>query len=74
MDDIRCTQCGAVELEPGFIDDSGQGAAGYGKWIAGPLARGAFGGAKKMGRTRREISAHRCSICGHLELFAIEEC
>lgn len=70
MDTIKCSQCNTVGLEPGFVEDSGEGARGYARWIAGPLERGVFGGAKRMGRQRWQIEAFRCPTCGHLELFA----
>ncbi|RFU85451.1 hypothetical protein DSC45_06705 [Streptomyces sp. YIM 130001] len=71
MSGIRCTQCGTTGLEPGFVEDLGQGARGYSRWIAGALERGVFGGAKRMGRPRWQIDAHRCPKCGHLEMFAV---
>jgi hypothetical protein len=70
VDTIKCSQCNTVGLEPGFVEDSGEGARGYARWIAGPLERGVFGGAKRMGRQRWQIEAFRCPTCGHLELFA----
>jgi hypothetical protein len=69
VDNIRCTHCDAADLEPGFIEDSGEGSRGYARWIAGPLERGFFGGAKRMGRQRWQIEAFHCRTCGHLELF-----
>ncbi|WSW90573.1 hypothetical protein OG714_12350 [Streptomyces sp. NBC_00989] len=72
MNNIRCAQCGAVGLEPGFVEDSGQGARGFARWIAGPLQRGSLGNAKRMGRPRWQIDAFRCPICAHLELFAAQ--
>ncbi|QPP07961.1 hypothetical protein G4Z16_17855 [Streptomyces bathyalis] len=69
MDNVSCTQCDTDGLEPGFIEDSGEHSRGYARWIAGPLERGIFGGAKRMGRQRWQIEAHRCPNCGHLELF-----
>ncbi|GGQ40363.1 hypothetical protein ACFYNW_36950 [Streptomyces virginiae] len=69
---MRCTYCGGVGLEPGFVEDAGEGARGYARWIAGPLERGLFGGAKRLGRPRRRIEAYRCPHCSHLELFATE--
>ena len=65
-----CTQCRGDSLEEGFIEDMGRGTQGFARWIAGPLKRGVFGGAKRLGRLRREISAFRCRECGHLELYA----
>ncbi|WP_314177972.1 hypothetical protein [Streptomyces winkii] len=70
MDTMKCTQCATAGLEPGFVEDAGEHSRGYARWIAGPLERGMFGGAKRMGRQRWQIEAHRCPSCGHLELFA----
>lgn len=70
MDNMSCTQCATTGLEPGFIEDAGEHSRGYARWIAGPLERGILGGAKRMGRQRWQVEAHRCPSCGHLELFA----
>lgn len=70
MADLKCTYCGAVELEAGFVEDRGESSGGYARWVEGALERGIFGGAKRVGRPRRQIEAFRCLRCGHLELFA----
>ncbi|MDI5973846.1 hypothetical protein POF50_031660 [Streptomyces sp. SL13] len=72
MNSIRCTQCGAVGLEDGFLLDAGEGSRGFARWVEGALEKGLLGGAKRMGRPRRQIEAFRCPACGHLELFATE--
>ncbi|MFD1541281.1 hypothetical protein [Nonomuraea guangzhouensis] len=66
---MNCTQCDGTDLEPGFIEDKGEGSQGYGRWIQGALERGLFGGAKRMGRAVWIIEAFRCTRCSHLELF-----
>jgi hypothetical protein len=66
---MRCTHCGANELEPGFIEDTGESSRGYARWIAGALQRGPLGGAKRLGKKRSQVDAFRCLSCGHLELF-----
>lgn len=66
----KCTHCGTEGLMEGFIEDAGEHSRGYARWIEGALERGVFGGAKRMGRPRRQIEAYRCPTCGHLELFA----
>jgi hypothetical protein len=65
-----CSSCGRSGLEPGFVEDSGEGSRGYARWIAGPLQRGVFGGARRMGKQRWQIEAFRCPACGHLDLYA----
>lgn len=73
MNNLTCTHCGTVGLADGFIEDAGEHSRGYARWIEGALERGVFGGAKRMGRPRRQIEAFRCPKCGHLELFATGE-
>ena len=70
VDDIRCTHCGATELQPGFIEDTGEATLGYVRWIEGALELGFSGSAKRRKRPRRQIDAYRCTRCDHLELFA----
>ncbi|MFF8613986.1 hypothetical protein [Streptomyces sp. NPDC015350] len=70
VNNVRCTQCGAVGLEPGFVEDLGQGARGFTQWVAGALEKGPLGRAKRMGRPHWQIDAYRCPRCGHLEMFA----
>jgi hypothetical protein len=67
---LRCTQCGCVGLEPGYVEDAGQHSRGYSRWIGGPLERGVFGGARRFGKQRWQIEAFRRPECAHLELFA----
>ncbi|MFE3450371.1 hypothetical protein ACFXJ8_15705 [Nonomuraea sp. NPDC059194] len=67
---MRCTQCDGADLEPGFVEDAGEHSQGYARWIRGPLERGLFGGARRLGKTRWIIDAYRCVGCSHLELFA----
>lgn len=65
-----CSYCGQEILDEGFVEDAGESSQGYARWIDGPLERGLFGGARRMGRPRLAIAAFRCRACGHLELFA----
>lgn len=65
-----CAWCGSTRLEPGFIEDTGQGSRGFARWIVGGLEKGIFGGASRFGRERLDISGMRCADCGHLEFFA----
>ena len=64
-----CTACQSVAVEPGFLEDRGQGSQGYGRWIAGPLETGIFGSAKKFGSSASPVLGFRCSTCGHLDLY-----
>jgi uncharacterized protein (DUF983 family) len=70
VDGIKCTQCGAGDLEQGFVEDGGEGSKGYARWIPGQLRRGPLGNARKVGMPRWQVDAFRCPQCGHLELFA----
>ncbi|MCB9585649.1 MAG: hypothetical protein H6718_09635 [Polyangiaceae bacterium] len=81
----KCTACGG-ELETGYIPDTGElvspraslmWAAVWVKGIA-KARRGFFaamrgGGIDVRGEQPLAIEAHRCTECGHLELFANHE-
>jgi len=69
---LVCTRCGAKPMEPGFLEDRGDGSGGYGRWVEGHLEIGLFG-ARRMGRRRRAIEVYRCLRCSHLDLFATNE-
>ena len=51
--ETNCSQCGGIEFEDGFVEDTGQGSSGYLRWIPGALERGIFGGAVRLGKPRR---------------------
>lgn len=72
MDHLRCTQCGVVGLEPGYVEDGGQASYGFARWVPGFVQRGLFGIAKPGGRPHLRIDAFRCPACAHLELFAVD--
>lgn len=65
-----CPACGSETFHPGFIEDAGEASQGYARWIPGPLERGIFGGARRMGKQRFMIEADRCERCGYLMMFA----
>ncbi|WP_232734020.1 hypothetical protein [Kitasatospora sp. CB02891] len=71
--ELKCTHCGSSGLDQGFVEDRGEGSRGDARWIAGPLERGLFGGARRFGRPHFQIDAFRCPQCGHLELFARQQ-
>ncbi|TDB77615.1 hypothetical protein E1264_37370 [Actinomadura sp. KC216] len=73
MTELRCTLCGSTTMQEGFVEDSGQAARGFARWVAGPLERGLLGGAKLFGKHRLQIHAFRCANCTHLELFAYND-
>jgi hypothetical protein len=68
----RCPQCEGADFEEGFVEDMGQSSQGYARWIAGPLERGIFGGAYRLGKERYPVAAYRCRRCSHLVLFVTE--
>lgn len=70
---MTCSNCGGTTFEPGFIGDSGQSSQGFVRWIAGPLERGLFGGARRTGRKQTQVDAFRCTRCSRLELFGAQE-
>jgi phage FluMu protein Com len=73
MNQLRCTHCGTVGLEQGFVEDTGRASFGFVRWVPGLLERGAFGIAKSRGRPRLQVDAFRCPNCAHLELFAANQ-
>lgn len=66
----QCAWCGERGFEPGFIEDTGQAARGFARWIPGEMQKGIFGGASRFGRERMDITGQRCLSCGYLALFA----
>jgi len=66
----QCPQCAGTVFDPGFVEDMGQSSQGYARWIPGPLQRGIFGGAQRLGKRRFPVAAYCCRGCGHLVLYA----
>lgn len=71
-DERRCSRCdGGLRL--GFLEDKGErgsiGASRVLSWIDGAAQKGAFGGARVLGKERYDVKAYRCGQCGHLDLF-----
>ena len=66
-----CTACGAQGMfSEGFLEDTGESAKGYVRWVDSPRDTGFFGGLSTMGATRLLVRAFRCRECNHLDLFA----
>ncbi len=72
MSDRVCSACGSPKVEDGFLEDRGEGSQGYVRWIQGPLQRGFFGGAKRVGKSRYAVQGLRCGECDHLDLWVGE--
>ncbi len=64
-----CAGCGGP-LDEGFLEDSGESSKGYTRWIPGPIEKGLFGGARRFGKDRIDVTAYRCQSCGLLSLYA----
>ncbi|RZS29554.1 hypothetical protein EV193_12039 [Herbihabitans rhizosphaerae] len=64
-----CAACGALRLQPGFIEDPQRG---YARWIPGQMERGVFGGAKRAGRERWATEAYRCTECNFLNQYVTD--
>lgn len=68
-----CTACGSAGLlDEGFLEDTGQGAKGYTRWVEGARDTSFLGGFSSMGAPRFLVRAFRCRECRHLQLFAEE--
>ena len=70
MNNVKCSYCGAIGLEPGFILDSGQYSQGYARWVPGALKRGFLGYARVGKGPQWQIDVFRCPRCSRLEMFA----
>ena len=74
---MKCTACGGA-LEEGFIPDAGHAQTWAAVWVAGaPSSKSTLmevlrtgGGVSVTGVNAKAIDAHRCTACGHLELYA----
>lgn len=67
----RCTACGSQGLlSEGYLEDTGEGAKGYVRWVGGPRDTSFFGGWSTLSADRFLVRAFRCRECNHLELFA----
>ncbi|TDD47745.1 hypothetical protein E1288_23885 [Saccharopolyspora elongata] len=71
---MKCTFCGANDLEQGFLPNSVDVASHrQAHWVEGPVEHALFGGIKLRRRRRLPIAAFRCRKCSHLEFFADPE-
>jgi hypothetical protein len=72
MNERTCSRCQGA-LRVGFLEDKGErgsiAASRVLSWIDGQAQKGAFGGAKVLGKQRHDVTAYRCSQCDHLDLF-----
>ncbi len=67
----KCARCGA-DMEEGHLLESGLGALGVMRWIAGAPARSSVLGVLRVPREKqRKVSSFRCSKCGYLESYAL---
>jgi hypothetical protein len=68
-----CGQCGSRELDIGAVLEHKGDAntPAIVQWIAGIPERGVFG--LKVRKTPRwEVQTYRCTVCSHLESFAVD--
>ena len=66
---IVCSKCKGT-MEVGVIPDVAHGRIFVSSWQRGVAEKGPLGGLKRMGKTRYEITAYRCTSCGYLESYA----
>ncbi len=68
----KCQKCGNT-LEKGFVPETTQhGVVGRSIWIEGEMPLGLLGVFKLRDKRHVSITAYRCTICGYLELYAID--
>lgn len=67
---LKCAACQSTSMSEGFLEDGGQNAYGYTRWISGPIKIGVLGAARRMGREKRPVLAYRCNDCSHVQLYA----
>src|ERR1700726_855788 len=63
---IKCPKCQRA-MQKGYIPDATYGGVVLGTWVEGEVETGFLGAIKLKGKTRRTITAYRCSSCGYLE-------
>jgi hypothetical protein len=59
-------------MEEGFVLDRTHGANLQSSWIEGPPETSFWTGLKMKGREQIPVTTFRCSKCGYLESFAVE--
>lgn len=76
MQEPVCCKCQSP-MERGWILDSGHSSSFQSSWVEGEPRGSLFGvftgGKSASGKVRRSIDAYRCSQCGYLEFYAIQE-
>jgi DNA-directed RNA polymerase subunit RPC12/RpoP len=70
---IECSKC-AGRMEEGFIPDYGHfEIVRTARWVEGKPEKSFWTGTKIGGKREINISAYRCTSCGYMEFYAIEE-
>jgi len=67
---MRCPNCGGTAFDPGYVEDTGQGAV---RWYNAEATPGLFGGLPRFGIDHFYVLAYRCQRCRRLELYAGEQ-
>jgi hypothetical protein len=68
----KCAGCGG-RLETGYLLELAHGGhRSAGNWVEGPPERSWWQGLKLEGRRQLDVTAHRCTDCGRLELYALQ--
>lgn len=70
---IRCAKCAGI-MEEGFVPDRGHfEIVQPARWVEGKPEKSFWTGTKTVDKREASISAYRCTSCGYLEFYAIEE-
>jgi len=73
MNDPKCPKCSHT-MERGFLFDRAHGDYGQpGDWVEGVPRKSFWFGTIVHGRAKHEITTFRCTSCGFLESYALED-
>jgi hypothetical protein len=66
-----CPKCQGT-IESGFIPDASYGAVLICNWTEGEPVKNFLGSLKIKGKRQIPLTANRCTRCGFVELYAVE--
>lgn len=70
--DFICSKCES-SMEIGIILDHTYGAITQSSWVEGKPEKSIWTGLKTRGKEHYNVQTYRCTNCGYLESYAVEE-